>query len=62
MMGPVELEPESVSTLEAPASLRAFGVGLAPDWEPLPGEGGGGGAGDGGGGDCEGGEGQGTSG
>ena len=61
MMGPVELEPESVSTLEAPASLRAFGVGLAPDWEPLPvivrG-----GAGDGGGGDCEGGEGQGTSG
>ena len=35
MMGPIELESEPVSTLEAPASVKAFGA--APDWEPLPG-------------------------
>jgi hypothetical protein len=62
MMGPIELESEPVSTLEAPASVKAFGA--APDWEPLPGcvgapppvivvvvvGGGGGGSGEGGGG------------
>ena len=28
MMGPIELESEPVSTLDGPASVRAFGLGL----------------------------------
>ena len=54
MMGPVESESESPLMLEAPALVKAFGVELAPDWEP-PSPPGGDGVGGGGGGDGEGG-------